>query len=276
MTVLSPNESEFFEQNGYVVVREAVAAEQCQAVVDAIFDFLGMNADEPDEWYREPHRTNGFVELYHHPSMWENRQTPRVYEAFAQLLGEERLWVSIDRAGFKPPPHPGHPEYDDKGFIHWDADTSNWPLPFALQGVLYLNDQSEDQGCYQCVPGMHHAFDAWVKGQPADRNPRKPDLAELEVRQVAGNQGDLIIWTRALAHGNGHNVSDRPRFAQYITMSPAREDDSAARDQRIELLEQRRPPQSAAFPGDPRGWEQRQPRPQLSELGRKLVGLDSW
>ena len=276
MNVLSPDEIEFFEQNGYVVVRAAVPAEQCQAVIDAIFGFLGMDAAQPDGWYREPHRTNGFVELYHHPSMWENRQTPRVYEAFAQLLGEEHLWVSIDRAGFKPPPHAAHPEYDDKGFVHWDADTSDWPLPFSLQGVLYLNDQSEEQGCYQCVPGMHRAFDEWVKGQPAGRDPRNPDLTGLDVRQVAGKQGDLIIWTRALAHGNGHNVSDLPRFAQYITMSPAREDDTAARDQRIELFDQRQPPPSAAFIGDPRGWEQQQQRAELSTLGRRLLGVDRW
>lgn len=276
MTVFSPEEIEFFEENGYVVLRDAVPAEQCEAVVDAIFSFLGMNPDDRDDWYREPHRTSGFVELYHHASMWENRQTPRVYEAFAQLLGDEHLWVSLDRAGFKPPPHTDHPEYDDKGFIHWDADTSQWPLPFSLQGVLYLNDQGEDQGCYQCVPGMHRSFDEWVKTQPDDRNPRTPDLAGLDVRQVAGSRGDLIIWTRSLAHGNGHNVSARPRFAQYITMTRAREDDQAARDQRIELFEQRRPPQSTAFVGDPRGWEQQQPRPELSALGRKLLGLDHW
>ena len=129
MRVLSPDEIEFFEQNGYVVVRAAVPAEQCQAVIDAIFGFLGMDAAQPDGWYREPHRTNGFVELYHHPSMWENRQTPRVYEAFAQLLGEEHLWVSIDRAGFKPPPHAAHPEYDDKGFVHWDAEPRTGRCP---------------------------------------------------------------------------------------------------------------------------------------------------
>lgn len=276
MAVLSDSEMEFFEENGYVVVRGAAPAEQCQAVVDAIFDFLGMDADDGDDWYHEPHRTSGFVEMYHHPSMWANRETPRVYEAFRQLLGEERLWVSFDRVGFKPPPHPDHPEYDHPGFVHWDADTSTWPLPFSLQGVLYLNDQSADQGCYQCVPGMHRAFEQWVKTQPADRDPRTPDLAGLEVRQVAAEQGDLVVWVRALAHGNGHNVSQTPRFAQYITMSPAREDDAEARGARIEQFEQRRPPPSTAFPGDARGWEQAQPAAQLSALGRRLLGLDRW
>ncbi len=275
MAIFSADEIAAFERDGYVVLREAVAPAECAAVVDAIFSFLGMDPDDPSDWYREPHRTSGFVELYHHPSLWANRQNPRIHEGFSQLLGTDELWVSIDRAGFKPPPHVDHPDYDHKGFVHWDADTSTWPLPFSLQAVLYLTDTAKDQGGYQCVPGMHRAFDEWVKTQPADRDPRNPDLQGLEVHQVEGKQGDLIIWTRALAHGNGHNTSDTPRFAQYITLSPA-EDDEEERQRRIELFEQRRPPARTAFPGDPRGWEQEQPMAELTPLGRRLLGLDRW
>lgn len=275
MAIFSADEMAAFERDGYIVLREAVGPAGCEAVVDAIFSFLGMDPDDPGDWYREPHRTNGFVELYHHPSLWANRQNPRIYEAFEQLLGTDELWVSIDRAGFKPPPHVDHPDYDHKGFVHWDADTSTWPLPFSLQAVLYLTDTARDQGGYQCVPGMHRMFEEWVKTQPADRDPRNPNLDGLEVHQVEGKQGDLIIWTRALAHGNGHNISDTPRFAQYITMSPA-EDDEEERQRRIELFEQRRPPARTAFPGDPRGWEQEQPMAELTPLGRRLLGVDRW
>ena len=105
--------------------------------------------------------------------------------------------------------------------IHWDVDTTQQPVAFGVQGVLYLTDTAEDQGGFQCVPGFHRMFDEWVKTQPADRNTRKPNLTGLTVESIAGQAGDLLIWHRLLAHGNGHNRSDRPRLAQYITMSPA-------------------------------------------------------
>ena len=41
----------------------------------------------------------------------------------------------------KPPIDPRYPHYEDRGFIHWDLDTSQ-PLPErrGVQGVLALTD----------------------------------------------------------------------------------------------------------------------------------------
>ena len=281
MAILSDADRAFFDENGYIKIEGLVPEAKCAAVVDAIFDFLGMDPDDPQDWYREPHRTSGFVELYHHPAMWDVRQHPAVYEVFSELWGQTDLWVSLDRVGFKPPPHPDHPDYDHPdydhpGFVHWDGDTESWPFPFSLQGVLYLGDTSAEQGGWQGIAGFHRDYDEWVKTQPADRDTRNPDLNGLDVTHVEGRAGDMIIWTRSLAHGNGHNVTNRPRFAQYVTMSPARADDEEALAARLEAFRLRRPPQSAAFHGDDRGYEDRMADPELTELGRKLLGSDRW
>src|SRR5947209_9803089 len=98
MAVLSPEDRMFFEENGYVLVPDAVRRENLEAVIDAIWGFLGMDRGDSEDWYREPHRTGGMVEMYQHPALWDNRQYPRVYEAFKEILGTERLWVSMDRA----------------------------------------------------------------------------------------------------------------------------------------------------------------------------------
>src|SRR6185437_7503795 len=172
MSVLTPEDHAFFEENGYVVVHDAVPKENCDAVIAAVWDFLGMDPGNPDDWYREPLRRGGMVEIYQHQSMWDNRQYPRLYEAFTEILGTRKLWVSFDRVGMKPPPHPAHPEYDHTGFIHWDVDTSKLPVRFGVQGVLYLADTAANQGGFQCVPGMHRNLEEWVKTQPVDRNPR--------------------------------------------------------------------------------------------------------
>lgn len=285
MTVLSKDDWDFWEKNGYVVVPQAVPQENLDEMISAIWSFLEIDPDDQEGWYRykpysrddmsSPISAAGMVEIYQHQALWNNRQYPRVYQAFAELLGREALWVSLDRANMKPPARPDKPEWGHQGMIHWDIDTSVQPIPFGVQGVLYLTDTSENQGGFQCVPGFHNAFEEWVKTQPTDRNPRLPDLAGLEVKSVAGKAGDLVIWHRLLAHGNGHNTSDRPRLAQYITMSPAQEESERSRTERIQSWRECRP--AKGWPGDHRGWEQKHQSPAvLTPLGKKLLGLDLW
>ncbi len=221
---------------------------------------------------------NGMVEMYHYQSLWNNRQHPRVYQTFVEILGTERLWVTLDRANLKPPANARHPQYDHKGFIHWDTDTALYPhIPFGVQGVLALTDTDETMGGFQCVPELYRDLGAWIARQPADRDPFTPDLTGYTVTKVPLRAGDMVIWTSVLPHGNGHNVSDKPRLAQYISMTPARDADQAARQERIDCWQRRLPPPHPDFPGDRRKIEeQASPPPELTPLGRKLLGLDSW
>jgi hypothetical protein len=280
MSIFTPRDLDFFRENGYVILHDAVPPQNLQAVVDVIFEFLGMDPNDPEDWYRPPHRPNGMVEIYQHQALWDNRQHPRVHQAFAEIYGTEALWVSEDRACMKPPRHPAHPEYDHKGFIHWDVDTGKLPLPFRVQGVLALTDTDEDMGGFQCVPGFHRDLDKWIAKQPADRNPFVPDLNALppgmKVTPIPMKAGDLLIWDTLLAHGNGHNVSGKPRLAQYITMFPV--GDEEQRQARIERWRNRlKPPNDRAFPGDPRRLEELHGKTaELTPLGRRLLGLDRW
>jgi ectoine hydroxylase-related dioxygenase (phytanoyl-CoA dioxygenase family) len=248
-----------------------------------MWEFLGMNPADPQDWYRPPLTPGGMLEIYQHQALWNNRQYPRVYEAFAELLGTPKLWVSIDRVNFKPPAHPDHPEYDHKGFIHWDMDTSQLPLPSGIQagvqGVLYLTDTSADQGGFQCVPGMHRGLNEWIETQPQDRNPFHPEISDRTVTAVPGKAGDLLIWSRLLPHGNGHNVSSQPRLAQFITMFPVPEGEKAQtlRQKRVRTWQERLAPEAQWVLGDPRQWEQHHSTTaQLTSLGRKLLGVDTW
>jgi ectoine hydroxylase-related dioxygenase (phytanoyl-CoA dioxygenase family) len=287
MTVLSEEDKTFWEENGYVIVRNAVPQENLDTMIQAIWDFLEVDGNDPENWYhhkpmkrddeedQSPISLAGMVEMYQHQAIWDNRQYPRVYGAFRDIWEREDLWVSLDRANMKPPVRAQNPEWDHPGMIHWDVDTSKDPIPFGVQGVLYLTDTAEDQGGFQCVPGFHRTFEEWVKTQPADRNPRSPDLDGLEVKAIPGKAGDLLIWHRLLAHGNGHNRSHAPRLAQYITMSPARFEDEEEREARVSSWREVRP--MPRWPGDIRGWEAMHYGPaKLTELGEKLVGSVSW
>jgi hypothetical protein len=219
-------------------------------------------------------KNTGMVEMYNHPLMWKNRMNQRVYDAFVDIWGIEELWVTIDRANLNFPVRPGH-EY--KAFIHFDIDTSMVPKPVNVQGVLALSDTDEFTGGFQCVPELYRNFDEWVKTQPADRDPFKPDTTGFEIVKVMCKKGDLLIFNSMLAHGIRKNESDRPRLAQYISFTPAVEENEDLRTWRINSWKHRIAPEGYAFPGDPRKWEQtKYERAELTELGEKILGLKSW
>ncbi len=272
--MLTGDQWDCWEENGYVIIPRAVPDAHLESTIGAIAGFLEIDPDDPATWYADPPRRLGFVEMYHHQAMWDNRQYPRVYEAFKNLWKDEKLWVSIDRANMTPPERANQTHGFNESLIHWDIDTSAHPERLAVQGVLYLADTAENQGGFQCVPGFHRAFFDWVKTQPVDRDPMLPDLADLEPVTIPGKAGDLLIWHSLLPHGNSHNNADRPRWSQYIYATPSREEDESLRQHRISLWRDRaHPPQ---FPGDPRDVERLRGPARLTPLGRKLLGLDRW
>ena len=283
LRVLSPADWEHWTTRGYVVVHDAVPPENRRRLVDLLWEFQEMDPDDPSTWYRPQLRENqmtelnnsGMVEIYNHQYLWDNRQAPRVYDAFVDIWDREDLWVKVDRANLNPP-NRGVRQF--RGFIHWDVDTSMMPRPVGVQGVLSLVDSDPEMGGFQCVPELFRTFDDWISAQPTDRDPWAPDATGFEVVDVSLRAGDLLIFNSLLPHGIRPNRSpDRVRIAQYITMRPAEESNVELREWRIHSWRDREPPQGYAFPGDPRDWEKtRYERATLTPLGEKLLGLRSW
>ena len=171
MSILSAQDHAFWEENGYVVVPNVVPKANLDAVVDVVWEFLEMDPNDPQTWYRLPewHSRAGMVHLYHHQALWNNRQYPRVHQAFSELFGTDKLWVSLDRTNMNPP---ANADWDYQGFIHWDFDPTTWPIGLRVQGVLCLTDTDEAQGGFQCVPGSHKIVPEIVARQPPDANLR--------------------------------------------------------------------------------------------------------
>jgi Phytanoyl-CoA dioxygenase (PhyH) len=270
MPVLSAEDRAFWEEKGYVVVREAVPLENCRAAERAVWEFLEMDPDDPESWYPDPPRKGIMVEIYQHQALWDNRQYPRVHQAFAEIWGTEKLWVTFDRASMNPPERPG---YTFPGpHLHWDMSLEK-PDHFWVQGVLYLSDTPSHQGAFACVPGFHRTLADWLKSLPPDADPRKVVRETHDATPIGGNAGDLVIWQSSLPHGSSPNSAQRPRMAQYISMHPAREQDEEARQRRITGWQERltglgrETKEKEHFHGRTAG---------LTPLGRKLLGLDRW
>lgn len=284
LRVLTLEQWFFWREQGYVVIKNAVSRGQAKKTADFLWKFEDKNPADMESWYTAPRAEmkmkelagTGMVEVYNHQQLWNNRQTQRVYDAFVDIWGTEKLWVTIDRANLNFPMRPGH-EY--KGFIHWDYDPETKPQ--NVQGVLALADQTDiNMGGFQCIPWLYKNYDTWKLSQPEDRNRFQPDISNLEdkIVKVPMEAGDLLIFNSAEPHGIRPNRSeDKVRIAQYLSMMPAQEENEGLKNWRVNSWKNRVAPEGYAFPGDPRNLEQtKYETAELSELGKKLLGLEVW
>ncbi|MDF4203472.1 phytanoyl-CoA dioxygenase family protein [Maribacter sp. SA7] len=284
LRALSEEDWKFWLENGYIVINNAVSLEQAKATADFLWEFDEKSPTDSSTWYAPPRAEmkmkelmgTGMVEVYNHQHLWNNRQTQRVYDAFVDVWGTEKLWVTIDRANLNFPLPPG---VDKKGFIHWDYDPETKPQ--NVQGVLALADQDdENMGGFQCIPWLYRNYNSWKLTQPEDRDRFQPSLDGLEdkIVKVKMKAGDLLIFNSTEPHGIRPNKSkDKVRIAQYISMMPAEPENEEMRNWRVNSWKNKIAPEGYAFPGDPRKWEQtKYDTAKLSPLGEKLLGLKAW
>lgn len=216
--IFSSEDLAFWEKNGYVILKNAIPAEDCRTTVKLICDHLELDPEDPSTWYK-PHadRQGIMLQLFQHSLLEKNRTSVRIRKAFEQLWGRTDLIAITDRVGFNPP------ETADWKFpgprMHWDVSLA-LPIPFGLQGILYLTDTASDQGAFSLVPEFHHKIENWLQNLPAGTDPRMEDIEGLGILPVSGNEGDLIIWHHALPHGSSANHSRIPRYVQYINFVP--------------------------------------------------------
>jgi ectoine hydroxylase-related dioxygenase (phytanoyl-CoA dioxygenase family) len=284
LRVLTMDQWDFWNENGYIVIKNAVSREQALKTAKFIWEFDDKIPDDPSTWYAEARAEmemkelagTGMVEVYNNQMLWDNRQTQRVYDSFVDIWGTEKLWSTIDRANLNFPIRPG---FEYKGFIHWDYDPETKPQ--NVQGVLALSDQTDqDMGGFQCVPWLYRNYDTWKLSQPEDRDRFQPDIQGLEdkIVKVSLEAGDLLIFNSSQPHGiRPNNSKDKVRIAQYISMMPAQENEKDLVNWRVNSWKDRIAPEGYAFPGDPRNWEQTKYKTaNLSPLGKKILGLDKW
>mmetsp|Transcript_15347 Transcript_15347/g.20344 ORF Transcript_15347/g.20344 Transcript_15347/m.20344 type:complete len:348 (-) Transcript_15347:161-1204(-) len=323
---LSKEQYTHLREQGYVTIQDVVPLELCREIAATIRSFVGADDERPLEtWYsntldiyeartpngKKPHHgPAGMVQMYHHASLWKLRQLPNIHACFADAYGTEKLWVTTDRAHFKPPQNSKTPIWNDAGPVHgglhWDTSVDDLPVPYAVQGVVYLEDTWNDMGPLRVVPGSHTRI--------ADLRDAPNKYIDSAV-SVDGTAGTLVLWLSGVLHGPGQNLGTKPRVSAYVAMLPVDAtpfqpagrtntnaplsladsgtlsfDDPSKRatltrlDQtarvmrwkfRLPLLDE--DPHEADLeiqpPGEPIGTP---PFPNLSALGRKLVGLDDW
>ena len=288
MLPLTPTDRTTFLEQGYLHVPDVVPREYCERVVAALCEFIAVDKDDPSTWrnyvrtgsgkptqaaeVRGHPQGHGIVPLHHHQALWDVRQLPQIHALFNLLYDTAKLWVTLDRVSFKAPEN-ARDEPFRMDAVHWDGDPHSTEL--GIQGLIYLTDNPPEQGAFGMVPGLYRELDDWLATPRSATEMRRPDVSTYPLVPLGGLQGSMVLWHRRMPHTSLANNSTRPRFVQYVAMNAAGDDD--AREAFAALTREKRPPPWAIRQNVP-GQLDPEPGPpvRLSELGRRLAGLDAW
>jgi hypothetical protein len=258
---------------GWTRIHGAVPVRLCDRLVKVLEAEMDVPVHDESRWHEYGGEPRDFIPIWGHQAQWDIRQYPDLHRIWATLWETERLGVSLDSCRFTPPRQPG---FAEPYGIHWDHDPWNAEIRM-FQGVLALTDTAVNQGGFRCVPSLYHDRAAWPRAPKVSRNGGKNWLANTEGREivhVAAQTGDLILWDSRLPHGNSENRSSAPRIAFYVMMGPFPAD-GALRQAQIESW---RTGRCVPWWRNRPGYDRTEPWPPaaLTELGRRLLGLDDW
>lgn len=231
---LTPEQVEFFFENGYLVVRQAIDPETIET--------LREGARRLQERYAEPRREPGvhytsaaaksFDEMMDgtaaakgeavlwrvddlEPKMPEIatlKSHPFPHLAMDALLGEGA--IQYNEAFVTKPPRIGQP-------VLWHQDPSFKHKTFAdpISTIdVYLDRADEENGCLWVVPGSHKRGVVDV-GSLMDEHGF--DLPGAE--PVRMEPGDVAFHDNGCLHGSGANTSDRQRRILYLAFQTERQ-----------------------------------------------------
>jgi hypothetical protein len=215
---LTTEDLEFWNHNGFLVLKNAISKADCEQTRIAIWNFLNKNPDDVASWYTQhPEQKGLMVNFSNHPTLNKNRMAPKIKNAFEQLYQTDKIYKTIDKVSFNPPISENY-SFMGSG-LHWDVSLK-LPIPFRLQGLIYLSDCDANDGAFHCVPGFHNHIENWMQSVPKNSNVRELALQTLQPIPIVGEAGDMVIWHQALPHCASPNNGKMPRMVQYLSYFP--------------------------------------------------------
>lgn len=261
-----------YERYGVVGVTGVLSQEECRTLItDGLEPHLpeGCCMDDPATYSMADRAMNRYgvigKDTLFNSAILSARLHPNVIASYKAVSGREDVYACHDRAAWMRPVAL-NPAWDTPFAwpgLHFDVSLSNYfngdrasvdsflngvdygksgfvaennakhvSMGRTVQGVLNLYDNEEEDGGFQCVPGMFGlALQRWASKHPALPKPEpngRYDLqnfgVDMEIStgavRVPCPSGTLILFDATLPHGTKPNVSAKSRailFLRYIT-----------------------------------------------------------
>ena len=217
--MLSKQQIEFYNENGYLLVENAVSPAQLARMRDIAYDFIEKSRavsvsddvfDLDDGHSAEAPRLTR-IKLPHrqHPYFWEVAKNSGITEVLRQLLGPDVL-LQTSKLNTKAP--------GGGAAVEWHQDWAFYPHTNdrILACGLMLEDVDLANGPLQVIPGSH-------RGPVLDHNnkdgvfcgaidPDDPEFHADKAVTLTGKAGSMTVHHARTLHGSAPNRSDRARL----------------------------------------------------------------
>jgi ectoine hydroxylase-related dioxygenase (phytanoyl-CoA dioxygenase family) len=241
---------------------------------------------------------------------WDLRQNPKVADIFAQLwnVKTQDLLTSFDGASFHMPPETVGRGFQNVKNSWWHTDQSLRRNDFeCVQSWITALETGEGDATLAVLEGSHKLHAAFAQEFQKDQKDKKwPSdnwhkltqdqlawyQARCQARYITCPAGAMVFWDSrsihyARQHMKGRAAADRLRCIAYMCMAPRKLATPAILKKRIAAFENGRTTSHWPHrffklnPTQPRTYGKSVleipdlPLPQLTSLGRRLVGYDT-
>lgn len=259
---------QIYRDLGICIIKNVYASAECDVATDRMIKAVedlgsGVSRADPATWNNKnlPSRVRaGMFQsvLSNHPTVWDARCNPKVYEIFTTMYTDLRgeapgqLITSIDGVNLKhakqkpfhKPPPPGQVDAADWAHLDQTDRSDKWK---CIQGQLVLTNTT---ACFRASPGSHRVFTEILDscGVPASdtsnwckfTSEKYNDLSMLVTNAggqwqvpIRAPKGSFIIWSSSTVHsaqfatGPEEPLPNDPyngwRCVLYVSLRPAKD-----------------------------------------------------
>jgi phytanoyl-CoA hydroxylase len=217
LTALTPEQKRFFDENGYLVVRNLYSAEEVERLREMMNAILrdpdsappgvGLNFEEgelPPGATLDPNNPKRIWMLFDTPNggdAWlDQAREPRIVDIISDLLGPN-INFHNGKARIKPPGYQSHQIW------HQDWPYERHSSPDLAAAIIYLDDTGPNAAATEVVPGSH------LRGEwPCGEDYSIPDEAVTTPGvPIYAQAGDVAFIHVLVVHRAGNNDSDQNR-----------------------------------------------------------------
>ena len=259
---------DYLESEGYVIIKNALTANEASKTLDLLWDYLenlgtGIDRTNPMTWSDDKWPTcahGGIIPSYgigHSEAQWFVRGVPNVKKAFAKVWGTNDLLTSFDGVSLWRPWNidPSWKTQSGQAWFHIDQHPISKPGKQCIQGLINLLPTSKEIGGNVVIPKSHNFFKDLpeeykerVERLPLDidhfRFPHDdPKLSSEPAVMAHMEPGDMLLWDSRTIHCSSSGSSlpdgtnDLIRAASLICMMPKKLSSKEILDKRIHAAE---------------------------------------
>ena len=216
--MLSKEQKTFYEDNGYLMIENAVTAAELETLRRITYDLVDKSRSatesndlyDLDEGHSAEHPRLTRIKLPHrqHPFFWELLRNSRITEVLTELLGPDTM-LQTSKLNTKAP--------GGGAAVEWHQDWAFYPHTNddMLALGLMLEDVDADNGPLMVIPGSHkgpvlsHMANGVFCGAI---DPGDAAFEHDKAVTLTGKAGDMTVHHVRTLHGSSPNMSNRNRL----------------------------------------------------------------